>query len=211
MKINRRIPLIALAIMALTFLGACASKKNVVADTVPALPAESLRAKSQVEDALRLYTDWNTAQISGKLQLSSLPVKPSLKIYMKRGKELTISASAIFVGEVFRVELTQDSLFIVNKLKKVYCKESGEKLQEIYPSLCEELQSVLLGRMIVPGNGTLSESNLSKIEVEMDKDMRKVIPSLGDFPIEVSAFYLLDKDGKISDLVVEGEQGKRLF
>lgn len=216
MKISRRIPGIVFVIMALTFLGACASKKNVVTDSVPSAQAESLNVavsknRSKVEDALKLYTDWNTAQISGKIRVSSLPVSPSLKVYMKRGKELTISASAIFVGEVFRLELTEDSLFIVNKLKKVYCKESGEKLKEIYPTLCEEIQAILLGRMIVPGGGLLSDSNLSKIEVEMGNDMRKVIPDLGEFPIEVSAFYLLDGDGRISDLIVEGERGKRFF
>ncbi len=216
MKINRRIPGIVILILTLTFLGACASKKSVT-DTVPTVHTElvkseaSLINKSKVEDALRLYTDWNSVQLSGKIRVSSLPVSPSLKVYMKRGKELTLSASAIFVGEVFRLELTEDSLFMVNKLKKVYCKESGEKLQEIYPTLCEEVQAILLGRMIVPGGGELCDSNLSKIVVEMDKDMRKVIPDLGEFPIEVSAYYLLDKDGRISDLIVDGEQGKRFF
>ncbi|MBD5189213.1 MAG: DUF4292 domain-containing protein [Bacteroidales bacterium] len=213
MKINNRIQIFVFAIMLMTVLGACASKKSVASDSVANQNSETaiIKNKNKVGDALALYKDWTSAQISGKLHLSSLPVSPSLKIYMKKGKELTISASAILVGEVFRVELTEDSLFVVNKLKKVYCKESGEKLRDIYPTFCEELQSVFLGRMIVPGCGTLSASNLAKIEVEMENDMRKVIPDLGEFPIDVSAFYLLDSDGRVSDLIVEGEQGKRLF
>lgn len=209
MRINKRLPVLVVAVLILSFLGACASKKNVAVDTVPGQYIES--KPSKVDDALKLYKDWNSAQISGKIHVPSLPVTPSVKIYMKKGKELTISASAIFVGEVFRVELTEDSLFIVNKLKKVYCKESGDKLQEIYPTLCEELQSILLGRMIVPGNGTLSPANVSKVNVEMEKDMRKVIPQLGDFPLEVNAFYLIDGIGRVSNLMVEAEANRPLF
>ncbi len=203
MRINKRIPGLLLIVFMASFLGACASKKSVAVDTVPTKYAEV--KPNKLEDVLKLYKDWNTAQISGKLHLSSLPVSPSLKIYMKKGKEISISASAILVGEVFRAELTEDSLLIVNKLKKTYCKESGDKLKEIYPTLCEELQSIFLGRMIVPGSGTLSASNVAKVDVEMEKDMRKVIPQLGDFPIDVAAYYLIDNSGRVSDLIVQAE------
>lgn len=189
-------------------LGACASKKSVTSDTV--YKANTTQA-SLIADALGRYRDWETARISGKLRLSSLPVTPSLKIYMKRNKELIVSASAIFVGEVFRAELTEDSLLIVNKLKKVYCKESGEKLKEIYPTLCEELQSVLLGRMIVPGSGTLSEANIEKVTIETENELRKISPSLAGLPLDIGLYYLLDNVGRISNLKVEGENKAMLF
>ncbi|MDE6717205.1 MAG: DUF4292 domain-containing protein [Muribaculaceae bacterium] len=208
MKTNNRSGHTLLSIILVVALSACASKKNVVTDTVYN-PSDSRAAI--IADALGKYTDWTSARVNGKLKESSLPVNPSLKIYMKRGTDLTLSASAVFVGEVFRLELTKDSLFIVNKLKKEYCKESGEKLKEIYPTLCEELQSLLLGRMIVPGSGPLSESNISKVEITMENEMRKVAPSLGDLPIAPSAFYMLDSQGRITDLVVEGESGRRIF
>lgn len=209
MKINNTFPGFLIAIFVLSFLGACASKKGMTTDSVSTNYIEN--KSSKVDDAIKLYTDWNTARINGKLHLSSLPVSPTLKIYMKKGKELTISASAILVGEVFRAELTEDSLFIVNKMKKTYCKESGEKLQEIYPTLCEEVQSILLGRMIVPGSGTLSASNVSKVDVETVNDMRKVMPRLGDFPIDINAYYLIDKLGRVTNLKIEADAGKPLF
>ena len=210
MKTNKIFATVLLLCMMIC-LGGCASKKSAAGSTsVPTAPANDSRIVL-LQDALERYTDWITAQLSGKIHLESLPVSPSVKIYMKKGKELTISASAILVGEVFRAELTEDSLFIVNKIKKVYCKEGGEKLRQIYPTLCEEVQSLLLGRMIVPGNGALSKANISKVNVEMENEIRKVIPQLGDFPIDVEAFYLLGRDGRLSDLIVEGKAGKRLF
>lgn len=201
----------ALLLCLMICLGGCASKKSVAGGTTVATAPATDSRTVLLQDALQKYTDWNTVQLSGKIHLESLPVSPSVKIYMKRGEQLTISASAILVGEVFRAELSKDSLFIVNKIKKVYCKEGGEKLRQIYPTLCEELQSLLLGRMIVPGNGVLSAANISKVNVEMENEVRKVIPNLGEFPIEVDAFYLLAKDGRLSDLIVEGDAGKRLF
>lgn len=211
MKVSSKIFGIAVAILAMTFFSACASKKSVAGTTAVSPTAISNPKVALVEDALNQYKDWNSAQVNGKIRMESLPVSPSVKIYMKRGKELIISASAILVGEVFRLELNEDSLFIVNKLKKVYCKESGEKLQTVYPTLCEELQSVFLGRMIVPGNGTLSASNIDRVAIDMEKDLRKVSPDLGEFPIDVNAYYLLDNQGRIESLTVEGEAAQQIF
>ena len=207
MRINNKILLVAIAVALSAVLGACASKKSVVPDTAYT-PGNARTAV--VSDVLNLYKDWNTARISGKLRLESLPVTPSLKIYMKKGSDLSISASAVFVGEVFRLDLTKDSLFIVNKMKKVYCQESADKLKEIYPTACEELQSILLGRMIVPGNGEFSAANIEKTAIEMENEIRKVIPNIGDLPISFALYYLLDRNGRLSDLVVEGDRGKEL-
>ncbi len=129
MNINKKLSLFLFALVAAISFSACASKKSLTTDTATYNPKDARAAA--IADALGSYTDWTQLRMSGKLRISSLPVTPSLKLYMKKGQELTISASAILVGEVFRVELNRDSLFIVNKLKKVYCKESGEKLREI--------------------------------------------------------------------------------
>ncbi|MDE7414547.1 MAG: DUF4292 domain-containing protein [Muribaculaceae bacterium] len=208
MNINKKLYQFLFALITVISFSACASKKAVTTDTATYQPKNTQAAK--IADALGSYTDWKQLRMSGKLHISSVPVTPSLKIYMKKGTDLTISASAIFVGEVFRVELNSDSLFIVNKLKKVYCKESGEKLKEIYPTVCEEIQSLLLGRMVVPCAGTLSEKNIDKVAIEMENDMRKVIPDLGKMPLDVALTYLIDNSGKIANLSV-GNAGKSIF
>ena len=207
MRINRKLTAISFILFLVTIMGACASKKSVVpADTLGR--TDSRVASSVIEDALKQYTDWSTVRMNGKIKISSLPVNPSIKIYMKRGKEITISASAILVGEVFRVELNEDSLLMVNKLKKVYCQETAEKVKSFYPTLCEELQSLFLGRMIVPGAGTLSADNLDRVAIELEKGMRKVTPRLDEFPVEIAFNYLLNNDGSISitNLMMEGNK-----
>lgn len=208
MRINNKVFLLTVAVVISAFFGACASKKSVMADSSSYSPTDTRTAI--ISDALGLYKDWSSARISGKLHLESLPVSPSLKIYMKKGSALSISASAVLVGEVFRLDLTKDSLLIVNKLKKTYCRESADRLKDIYPTACEEIQSILLGRMIVPGSGELSPANIAKTTIEMENDIRKVSPSMGEFPISIAFYYLLDNVGRVSRLVIEGENGKNL-
>lgn len=211
MNISKKIFHIVCICVAVSVFGACASKKKVVTnDSVINSAPATLTSKSLVSDALERYTDWKTAQINGKLKMKSLPVSPSLRIYMKKGEELEISASAILVGEVFRFRLDRDSIFIVNKLKKIYCRESAEKLRDAYPTVCEELQSILLGRMVVPGCGTLSENNIDKVAISIVNGMRKVSPDMSDLPVDIFFNYLLDNSGEVVKAEVLSESKKTI-
>ena len=50
------------------------------------------------------YDDWKTVTLSGKLHIDGLPISPSAKIYMERGKKLVISLRAPLLGEVGTLE-----------------------------------------------------------------------------------------------------------
>lgn len=196
--------------MSMALFGACASTKKSVAND--STYKGSRAAELGIDDALKGYVDWNSAELSGKVKAPGLPVSVSLRIYMKRDSSLIISARAILLGEVARVELSKDSLLMLNKLKKVYCKESAERLNSIYPSACGEIQSILLGRMIVPGKGELSERNIENVSVSVNSEsVREVRPSLGEMPVEIGLVYKLASDGRLSDLIAMGENGKNFF
>lgn len=193
-----------LAAMMLILAGCASSKKNV---NVPA-PGPSTGVLGDVTSG---YTPWTETGISGKLHAEGLPLSPSVKIYMERGERLVLSARAPLVGEVVRVDLSSDSLFAVNKLKKVYCSESAERLQEIYPTLCSELQSLILGRIVVPGKGELSAANIGDVTIEVMDEMRRITPKF-ESPLDgVALYYLVDAEGRLSDFTVEGEGGKTLL
>jgi len=210
MKQRINIIITAILFITMTMFGACSSaKKSVVNDSVY---TGSRAAALGIEDALNGYKPWNTAEISGKVRAPGLPLSVTLKIYMLKDSALTISARAILVGEVGRVELTKDSLVMINKLKKVYCRESAGRLNDIYPSACGELQSILLGRMIVPGSGEMNESNLDKVKVSVNEDNARVVtPVLGDLPVQAGICYILESDGHIDELIASGENDKRFF
>lgn len=165
-----------------------------------------------LDDILSHYTAWEVCEISGKLRADGLPLSPSLKIYMKRGTDLVISVRAPFVGEVMRLDLDSSCLLLVNKLKKVYCRESVDNLMRVYPGLCGDIQSLLLGRIVVPGYGELSAENEGQviIALEPEGDMM-VVPGLDDLPLNVMLAYLTDNIGVLERVLVQDESRRTVF
>lgn len=191
-------------VIMMTIGTSCSSSKKVAADTI------SYSAENSILTGLGInYPEWETAELSGKLKLKGLPLSPSIKIYMKRGSDLILSARAPLIGEAVRVELDRDSLLIVNKLNNTYCLESADKLQEVYPSLCGEIQSLLLGRVVIPSEGELSESNILLADVETSLNGTKTIsPKLENIPIEADMEYLITPGGKLKNLAVTMDKKK---
>ncbi len=64
--------------------------------------------------------DWTDLSMQGKLTFDGLPMSASVKIYMKRGESIILSARAPFIGEVARVEATPDSIVFINKHTNCY-------------------------------------------------------------------------------------------
>lgn len=139
--------------------------------SLPANGAEELHILGEkeslelIEEITNDYTKWETTELSGSLHLPQLPISPSLKIFMRKGKELFITVRVPLMGEVARVEADTDSILIVNKLKKTYCKESLEGLTRISTVSISDIQDIILGRMFIAGRGTLNKEMLPYIDI----------------------------------------------
>lgn len=169
-----------------------------------------------VEKAIERAAPWTTAEISGKLKLPKLPISPTLKIYMKKGSDIILSARAPFLGEVVRVELCGDSLVAVNKMKKVYARASTESLQEIDPTLCEEVQSLLLGRVAIPGHGEINHDNCSLAIMEMAGEELLLSPAsdagedMADLAAGMRLIYRIAPEGALNQVVLVKDGDKAL-
>lgn len=172
-------------------------------DNVFFKPAESYLKNVAVGGIVKNYTDWDTAELSGKLKMPGLPLSPSLKIFMVRDELLRISVRASFLGEVARLEIDRDSVLIVNKMKRNYCKESISDFLSSYPAGISDLQSVLLARIVFPGYGLLSNINASDVDFyPVDNGGWMVVP---DEKMQFPGFkygYLTFADGNISGWIV---------
>lgn len=133
-----------------------------------AMQAISQNLSFALTDIIESYTPWKSAEFEGKLRTDKLPLSPTVRIYMERDSLLQISVRAPFVGEVGRFELTRDSIFVVNRMKKVYAAESTGSLYDTYPSMLSDLQGLLLARVVVLGKGEMSEEHMDAIAVEDD-------------------------------------------
>ncbi len=57
-------------------------------------------------------------------------------------------------------------MLVVNKLAKTYAREPVQRLLEFYPYFIGDVQSLLLGRIIILGAGELDLHNASMVKIE---------------------------------------------
>jgi len=155
-----------------------------------------------IDDIVRSYQPWNTAEFSGKLKYEKLPLTPNVKIYMVRDSLLQLSVRAPFVGEVGRIQITKDEFLAVNKLKRTYCRESAARLFDMYPGALGDLQSLFLARVVLLGDGELSSGNSATFDVEEDGEGNwMLLPQLDPGVIPFNYGYLVSQDSKTRALM----------
>lgn len=136
--------------------------QGVAGDVQPLSAKETSRVAAGIYSG---YYDWNEISVDGKVKMAGLPINPSAKVYMRRGKDVIISLRAPLVGEVGRIELDNDSLRAYNKLKKTYCVESVGRYLKDADATIADVQDLILARIFLLGSGTLAKSNATKIEI----------------------------------------------
>lgn len=118
--------------------------------TVEEIAAASDRIVSEYD------SDWTDLSMQGKLSFDGLPMSVSVKVYMKRGESVILSARAPFFGEVARVEVCQDSITLINKHTRCYNVQPLSGLGVDRKAYLTDLQDILLGQVAFPGHGRLT-------------------------------------------------------
>ena len=134
------------------------------------VPIDPVAKHTVVDSIVAPWTDWDEVSLNGKLKMAGLPVSPSVKIFMQRDRAIFISLRAPFVGEVGRAEITDSTVLMVNKMKKVYMEESLEKVFSFYPGSLYDLQNLILGRVALPGLGILSHEVEDSVDIYAEED-----------------------------------------
>lgn len=139
----------------------------------PGEPEEAVGPQSEPENASRLMTveeiaeatdtiianydaEWTDLSMQGKLSFEGLPMPVSVKLYMKRGESVILSARAPIFGEVARVEICQDSIVLINKHTRTYNVQPLSGLNVDSKAYLRDLQDILLGQVAFPGNGHIT-------------------------------------------------------
>ena len=176
MQNNNTFKFLLFLILPLVSLSACGTKKNLQQDTLQSNhinafdPTRSGTIDGPRRDALEAilpnYTNWETAELSGKLRMKKLPISPTIKIFMKKDEEISISVRASLLGEVGRIEVIGDSVTAVNKMKRAYCSESISGIRYDYPDIIGDVQSLLLARIVALKAGELNPGNSDFFDFE---------------------------------------------
>lgn len=158
-------------------------------------PLSAKESKEVVDAITEPWNDWETLTISGKLKMPGLPLNPSVKIFMDKDSLIRISLRAPLMGEVGRAEIEGDSILVVNKMKKTYVKEPISTFMSRYPVTLGDLQSLLLGRIVIPGGGTLTSELEQVIELYPEADEEYSLIPCADFELEEFSYgYLINAD-----------------
>lgn len=128
-------------------------------------PLKGTSLTSAVTEITSDYKPWRSAGWSAQVQSDMLPVSITMKVYMRRDSLTLISLRAPLIGEVARVEIDNSALLVINKRKKRYAKIDLTNYGN-HPALIHaSLQDILVGRVSVIGDGTLSSSNCKKTDI----------------------------------------------
>lgn len=130
-------------------------------------PLEDKMQNEAILTILQNYSNWETVQINGKMKTDLIPmgIKPSIKIYMQRDKRIQLSIRASLFGEVGRADVWGDSIMLINKMKRTYCKSSIKQTLGSFPATVNDLQSLLLGRIALLGYGQFDVGSANMVNI----------------------------------------------
>ncbi len=161
----------------------------------PGQPAEAMEPQPEPDNASRLMTieeiaaatdtiianydaEWTDLSMQGKLSFDGLPMSVSVKLYMKRGESVILSARAPIFGEVARVEICQDSIILINKHTRTYNVQSLTGLNVDAKAYLSDLQDILLGQVAFPGNGRITPAIAAQSQwIDLPADDALIYPS----------------------------------
>lgn len=165
-------------------LAGCKSKKNIISTDGSVV----LKSQEQLlDDALAAQLSYKT--ISGKISLelmrgdqtSGMKVNSQLKLI--KDKEIQLSLRAPFINsEVFRVNITPDSVFVIDRLSKKYAAEDIKELgkQKNIQFNYNNMQALFTNALFVPGKNVVEKKDYDSFSTTMQGGL----------------FYLLAKDKK---------------
>lgn len=144
------------------------------------------------------YKPWRAAGWSARVRSDILPVSVTMKTYMLRDSLTLISLRAPLMGEVGRIEIDSQTILIVNKMKKRYARIELSSYGELPRTVHSNIQDILIGRVAIIGEGTLSASNCDDADIYSMKGEGYLVACA--LPKEYSGInygYAVDEAGQI--------------
>lgn len=147
----------AIALMALIF-SACSSKKTASKpDAYTGATASGVSATATPAQLAATYTGWENLYAPFSMHVTS-PLSFSFSGRATMIKDKAINLSLRILGmEVGVLYVDNDSLIAVDKYDKVYVSLPLTSLSAKTPLTLGDIQSILLGQAIYPGQGTLNQ------------------------------------------------------
>lgn len=124
------------------------------------------------------YGNWNTFTSSGKFTVSfGKSFSSSMQIKMAKGKSISVSIRPVLGIEMGKIYITADSIYVIDKINKQYFSEKIKSVVNDFPFDINVLQNILLNRAFIIGEGYLSPSMKSKVNInDIGSDIWSISP-----------------------------------
>lgn len=184
---------------AVFFLSGCKSKKVIES-------SGNLKAKNQnelLDDILAAETSYTSLETKGnfKLMNGNNELKSSAVYKFIKDSIFQISVRPILGTEFFRIDITPDSVFIVDRIKKQYAAEkySGVSMLENIDFNFYNLQSLLTNQLFYPGKKQVDKKDFDKYTISSTEDMY-VVQANGKSGMNYN--FAIDTSDRISSTLV---------
>ena len=154
---------------------------------------------------------WSTLKTSGSLSVKGggKSFSSAMQVRMVRDEVIYISLRPLLGIEAGRLVIKGDSLFVINKLQKLYMAEKVSLLTAGVPATVGMMQDLFLGRAHIMGQGSLNASRQGQVEVAVDGSKRLVKPKAQ--PRDFSYAFAYDEDKHILSLDVKLAKGDAAY
>ncbi len=199
---------LSLIMMLIALMTSCKSTKNFTKDLTGPNPE-----RARFEAVVANHYKYEALQSKVKLSMG----KSSLngRICIESGKRFCLLANAPLLGfEVARIEATRDSVILVDKFDKIYSVITlGELtgMDAIKGHEMEALESLMLGRIFIPGKGLATSKDYDQLKWTTPTD------ATGKNPLTTGLYkgknyelvYTINEKGQLMNTSLTTNDGKK--
>ena len=158
---------VGLGLLLLLILGGCKSSKQVGAVAPGVAKAKQVFLQAMEEQALHYQT--LTARLGVEINLPNLQVNSTrVDLKMIKDSAFQLSVQPLLGIELFRIEVSRDSIKVLDRMNKRYLAENYEALRAQTPITFNfyNLQALFTNRLFLPGEQTVSESQYDRFRFD---------------------------------------------
>lgn len=194
--------------MAVALLSACSTHKTAIGSLTGPNPE-----RARFETVVANHYKYDALQSKVKFTMGSTSLNG--KLCLESGKRLCLSANAPLLGfEVARIEATADSAVLVDKFDKVYTVVTLSeltKMEALAGHEMEALESLMLGRIFIPGKGLATSKDYSQFNWSTPTN------AAGDNPLTTGVYkgnnydlaYTINAQGQLMNTSLTMSDGKK--
>lgn len=194
--------------LSLVLLSSCKSSKNLIVTDGSAVAKTQEQLLSDMFDS---QVDYRT--ISGKVSLEMIPgsrtsgTKVNSQLKIVRDDIIQLSLRAPFINtEVFRMNITPDSVYIIDRMSKRIAVENIAKLEKEkgISFNYSNLQSLFTNALFYPGKKTLTPQDADKYNIKLHSGnyYLAAIDRRG-----MNYLFTVDANDRITDTNISAENG----